>query len=649
VKRHRALAPGMLAVGGLLAIYWLVPVVALKAVALGAVLTLFIYAIGRGVTITPRGQVALLGTIYGFAFLAVPYWASGDGVARQALAAVALLAGGAVLVATFRRLSGCLAWSASPRSHLLFAALFAAALAIQYSCLTASLTYYGDSDYHTTSTLSVIDAFARPSALLLAALALVWLEAFRRTGQRWLLAVAGLTFAALGVYMFSTGAPRTWYLRYPAAFYYLNAVVSVPVEAFRNRQFAYQEGFYRLLSLAVVVGIATLTALRLAVRKPWGEAALAGVAVLTLPILSFYASLTYIEIPVVLLMLVVLLRLEIDVAAFVEQGVAGPAILALVALGFLKEHVIVFQAVVLGVVLLELLRARGLTWRTRMVRGAGLGVLALLPLAMFLAFRQGGPPFTPNLQYVVTPANYAILGRALWEQFGLLAPLSVVAWMVAWRNGHRLLCTVALILFAGYTLFFSCVNWPVVSHLRVPGPRFLGHSRYNLYLLPGFLALCTAAAGSVRRGLVALAAVVVLAVNVLLAPVGPFGADRGVFWGDYTERAADLAVPYDEFYRWLAGRGTSPRVLVIGRAYEYQDRFYFMKYRIRPRAFVVAPRHASVPEWLRRAGDFDFVVSHEEPFAGSATRVPDGAPLARVSEFATGAVRLVVYRPQGAL
>lgn len=614
----------------------------LKILLLG-VATVLALLVLRGGTLQVKAQAAVIALLYGLCFLVLPYWSAWPAGVSRLLGAGLLIAAGLVLPAVIG--SYAVAWSVpvAGRAIALFAVVYLTGATMFHSALAGALTYYGDSDFHTTVTLAVVDYFTRWRVLIPTSLGLILTGVFAWRGSRLALVASIAVLAVAGALGASvhTGGPA-WYLRYPALFYYVNVATSVPLYAWHDRAYAYAEGFYRLLPFLSVAAFATIAASTLPGRS-WYVAFAGAIAILTLPTLAFYASVTYPEPLILVLIALALLGFEDDLPRFVCEGRIGPALGALVLIGFLKETAIVSLAVFAAFTLWTLWRDDAVPVRSKIERSVVAMVVLFAPIAAFLAFRAPLRGYAPHLSNLLAVNHYRVLTLSWWEQFGLLAPLAPVAWVVLWRRGERRWCALNALLVVGYVVFFTLDGQE--RHWRFTGNELLGYSRYNLYVLPSVVLICTRAASLAdwRRAALALAIVVVIA-NVLLSPVRPGSRERGVFWGDYTSTDADVYVPYDQVYGWVRDHPAYRRVLVLGRSYEYQDWFYFMKYRIRMARFDVPRTPLDVEAALQHLDEYDVILYHDERFRPSELPLVfrNVAPL-RI--FATDSVRVLVYMP----
>lgn len=596
-----------------------------------------------GIRWSREAQERTLVAVFGLCFVVAPLWTAGQSRWAQFVTAFAIVVAGGLILTAFRHVSETWHCEMPPGTAIDFGLLAVCAFALQYRLLGASLTYYGDSDFHVGQTYLLLDYFARGPVLAATAAGLAVLLPRTRRWRGVQLGTATVCFLLAGYAAVQGQAPTGWFLRYPAAFYYLNAVASLPGQALHNRGFAFDEGLYRLSSWLGVVALATVAAHTQRHRPPAIRMAV-GVGVLTIPLTAFYASLTYIEVPLLAAMAVALFRHEADEEAFASTGRFGPGFVALAFLAFFKETLLVWLVIQFTFLTQSVWRRPDGLWLQKVWRMMAAGVLLLSPLAVFLLIRPPLRTWDPHLSHLLNLDNIMIVVRAIWQQTGVVSILVPVAGWICWRHGRRRTVVLCLALVFGYLVFFL-VDRDIARGFRYPGPEYLGYSRFTLYMLVPALVVCLEALACVRRGSVVGAAIVsVLLANVLLSPVRPWSANRGVFWSDATIPAADVAAPYDDFFAWLSTR-PERALLVLGRTYRYQDWFYFMKYRIAVVRFD-APLAGSPEETaaLDRRDAYDLVVLQRETQASQETGrgILGGREVAR---FETDAVQLLAYEP----
>ncbi len=549
--------------------------------------------------------------------------------------------------------------------------------------LSASLAWRGDEDSNLARIWSLLDAWKRvpwsgwqPWCWVLAGVAVI--NPGRRLGVALRVVLLGGCLTILAVSMKDANAAGQLDVplrRYPFVLVWLQAALSWSVargfEALRSDPAA-----ARLLPALAVAGIAVWAALGIgateASRQRAAAAAVsaAALALATCPVLLFYGALIYADLPLIAILVWVCAAGDRLMRSQLLGLPVGAAWLGLLVVPFLKETAVGFVVAFLGCA-----AAFGMVQRLRRVapgsamllRGLQLAVVLLLPIAVYLYVRDQGPAVRHAFRFDATqfaePGLYAVLARAMVEQFGVVLPLAGIGAlrMLRRRPWLVLLCiTVGLT----YVLLF-CGDGQ--RRVRVDGavlPGYLGYSRFMLYGLPPLLVLAVhGLRGIARRGPGWLGAVALLclAANAWMCPLRADGS-RVAGWGDYIIDTQDHQYPYAALYAWMASQSPSPsaRVAVIGRRYGYAvgDTLYIRRYGlpVTVREYLLevdsklrVGQAAGPPDRLRTAFDEamrdrpDYIVIHQPVWGPPWDGSQQVAAYRRHAEFLSGGLRLVVY------
>ena len=306
--------------------------------------------------------------------------------------------------------------------------------------LSAPLSWRGDEDTHLARLWMLKDALYRiPLSwfipLLLAPMAVaLWNPGDLARGRvRWFVVVGTLALLATPMWRINAdGSLDDALRRYPFLLVWVQAALSWSVQGWDRAVSSGPESVRLLPLLSLLAMVLWWSSLHNDAAK--GDSRLDIVrrillvaALATVPVLLFYATLGYLEMPLILLMIVVCCTGDRLLTGHLRGEPVGPAWIALGVIPFLKETAVVFVVAVMCAAglfaVLDGVRGRvgpGSLLR-RYVR---LGVVVLAPLAIYLYFRGQGP--TVRFAYVFDVTNFAepklyvVFGRALWEQFGVL-------------------------------------------------------------------------------------------------------------------------------------------------------------------------------------------------------------------------------------
>jgi hypothetical protein len=547
---------------------WSIPKLALLVAALGLLAPRRSLEVGR-----PRVFVALF-CLFAFAFLLAPYWAVPARLPSRLLLACCLALLGILWAAAA---ASPMRLNAGERAPVPLIALGLILLLIHWRALEADLPWRGDEPSHVGVVLSVLRQPAWLVAAVVALTAVLCGKTERRSLRALLLVLVALTCLLVG--RLYTREMETMWLRYPAATRWLQAL---PVAAWSHSpRLLHLEGLYRVVPFASTVLIAWAAFAR-AKPAPSIDRALIALAIATTPLLLYYASILYLELPAVLLMFVVCL----DIRRLLRVGPPElrrlPSWFALLGIGFVKETTLPF---LFAFIICRLALQLGRNPRLGTVaREASVTFAVSAPLLVYLlvtrgaGFGRGYALAFDNLRHL---RLWAVLARSCLEQGGLLVVPALAGMMVLLRRGRHLEAAFFSLSLGSHALF----------HLLDAEP-WIGYSRFNLFLLPPALAAALATVKElVGHGSwpVRVVAVVWLASNVLLSPVHADGSKKPN-WGSPLIDTAEHYYPYRRTIEWLREKHPNARVVFAGLTYPYYLGFYFQRYGWRPELEVrIAP------------------------------------------------------------
>ncbi len=446
--------------------------------------------------------------------------------------------------------------------------------------LNAPVPWMGDEDFHILLPWTIAERIAAHPAMLTACLlpiACAWLPA-RRPRLVWGAALAmGLGVAAAGYFL----RPDAYQmLRNPVLVKFLTAF---PVFAYSSLlPAANPELPYRLLPWLSAAGIAWVVLRGLGRRAPMlglGSALL----ILSLPLVRYYSTILYLEMPAVLGMTVACLNARSLLTRPLARLVESPAWYALLLIGFVKETTMPFLAAFLlsrwmGRLPALIGKARAAAREGQTAGGAWpweeawdearIAACVGFPLFFYLVYRSalGDPrPFILNTGNLSDPTLPPRLARSLWDCFGiLLFPAAAGAVLLAVRRKRILLSFYLSAMFLNAAMHFLDL------------PRYVGYSRFNLFLLPSLIALSLESLRFARlRFPVPAIAILALAVaaDIRMSPINADGTKKP-YWGVYGEDCGEHYYPYRDALRWIAANHPGQKALLTGNDYLYRARFY---------------------------------------------------------------------------
>ena len=516
----------------------------------------------QGVILNKRFVGAALFSFFALAFVVSPYWTLPRSYQGKFLLLVVTVAAG--LVWSYQS-SGSFSITFSRKDFLAPSALFLVLAVFNAGALTAGIPWQGDESYHIYVTQSIAHVWVPPFALIvLLVLCLSW-KFFR-----WGLFLGTVTIAGASLFFIAYNPiPQEDLLRYPFFTRWFHAVG--PLLA-KSIHVSYNEAFYRVVPFIAAVIVAWACRQRVVsggrlLSYAWGSAAA------TMPIMFYYSSILYLELPAVALMLFVCLGIKDLLRDDFDALVRDPCWYGLIITGFIKETAIIFLLSFLFC--RAVVRCRGLAAGAAVFKKAVDEVkvifCTLFPVVYYIFLRQyAAAPrrFTPEISGLLSSDVYRALLQACIDQFGLFCILFVSGCIVLWKKKERGTLLFLLITCTAVPLFFALDNM-----------GFAGYSRFNLFTVPPLLAgsfVFVDFAGRKKRILSFMVVLMTIGANILLSPVNSDGTKKP-YWGNYLCDTSEHYYPYEEALVWLKEHYGSRTIMFAGMSFPYYFDFYCNK------------------------------------------------------------------------
>ncbi len=528
--------------------------------------------------------IVVLGALFALAYLFSPYWlvpatatknaiggAIGHSAVRIATACVlfgvgtawAWLAAGEIPRVTDRNRKDYYLGLVPPAILGLFVLLF------NYAPLYNNIPVQGDEIYH-VSRLATLRNILQPlfeGANLGWTVAVTALVAgFFVWPPRLAAPIKLLIVCAIGLFVcLVTDFPRgsnleSFLVRYPFVSCWFHQLGPVLMQS------QLDEATFRLAPMMATFAIAWFTLW--ALRKEGGGTALgvfAGLAFALTPNIHYHSTILYLEMPAVALLTIALYSIESILKDSFESVRRCPGWYALIAVGFLKETVVILVLGVIGLRLLFrswiLLNERRLSTKVILDEAAAVFCMAV-PLVLYLFFRMYFSDirgYEPHFENLGNASLYAVAGRALFAQFGGVL-LLVVGGVVICLLLRRFLGVVALLLLFAADFFFHFMD----------RPEYVGLARFNLFLFAPLAVLAlwfmTWLAEKNRTAAVGVG-ILCLVLNLALSPVAISGEKKPMWASPLSRTAAEFYFPYVEAVDWLKVHRPHWPVLVGGAYY----------------------------------------------------------------------------------
>ncbi|MCB0208386.1 MAG: hypothetical protein KDJ52_03625 [Anaerolineae bacterium] len=512
---------------------------------------------------------ALLFAIFVVAYVLSPYWLISTKLWEQAL----FLIGSVLLGLTWAYLaSNSIVIYFQPVHYLSLGILWAVIIILNYRALLAVIPWRGDEDYHINVVLNVW-GLMKFHGLVTAVLLLLFLyEGWRKSKQILFSAVFLVGMVALLVW--NNQSNFDWVLRYPHATRWLNVMplyVIVPLFG------PFEEATYRIVPFLSVILLAWFCQRELRLAG-WPLGLLFGLAVATTPVIWYYSSTLYMEMPALVLMTVVCFRIKSIIRGDLSTISTQPAWYALILVGFIKETTLPF--------LMSFVLLRGLVqfWpptkeklrAARLIDESKVAFCTLFPLFLYLFYRNYfgvWREFSPDFSNLLNPALYQIILRSFGEQFSPLLIFFIIGIVVLLIKQEY-----TVLLFLGGTFVADAL-----FHL-IDEVGYVGYSRFNLFLIPAIIVgsyYLLQTLSQKRFALAAILAGAVIAINMVLTPLNWDGTKKPL-WGSYLSDIAEHYYPYEDAVRWLKENHNSDTIKFTGMYYPYFFDFYFAKFDWKP-------------------------------------------------------------------
>lgn len=533
---------------------------------------------------------ALLYSVFSLAFIISPYWAiDKNPTNRVLLLLVTVVLGLAWTAAAGSRLKVDL----EPGAWLVFLILLAAMAAMNYRQLTGVIPWRGDEDFHIIKMISFASIVQRMGAWTLAGVAgyaVFLVLAWRK--PKWAELAGALVTLGTAAYILEQNPFVHQFpyflLRYPFFSYWFAVIAPAIGQAAGD---PYHEVLYRLLPIIFAAALAWAFQHQIPSPNLAGRLLL-GLSVATIPLVFYYSSIFYLEMPAVFLMLVVCFRIRGLLFDEVEQVKRSPAWYCLILIGFIKETTLPFLLCFL-VSRWAVQHLKQMPWSpifqtpessrveerkgsifSRIAGEAGVAFVVLLPVVLYVILRNtywpNGRAFGMQLANLVNPEAYIAFGKSFVEQFGVFLFFFLGGCFLLLKRKEYASVLFYLLAFVGIPLFHITDSW-----------IFAGYSRFNLFVLPLVLAGSAVFLRWVYEHRSAAALVMAgaaIAASLAITPIRWDGS-KEPYWDSYNVDTAEHYYPYREAIRWLKSTHPGEKTLIVGWTTDYFIKFYAEKYQ----------------------------------------------------------------------
>ncbi len=303
----------------------------------------------------------------------------------------------------------------------------------------------------------------------------------------------------------------------------------------------------------------------------------------TIPILLFYSSILYLEMPIIFLMLLCVWNIKILVKDDSEKLKQHYVWYILLLLSFLKESVLIFLLLIFAVRMSYQMFTRHKGDIGKLFLEAKLAVSVLSPVIIYIMFRN---TFSPHLassygffiSNILSISNYVEILKSFITQMSVLPIIGMFGLFFLVKK-DVFVTRVIVLLFVVMTIFS-------LGYLHKDYRMLVGYSRWNLFLLPVILFATTVFVNNIinrKRTYGIILLLIIFACNIVLFPFKPDGT-RLSNWGSSRMDIAEYTYPYDKAIHFLSNQQNKPGALLLFGQYSpyFGLRFYLDKYNFHP-------------------------------------------------------------------
>ncbi|MGB2908724.1 MAG: hypothetical protein WBB73_16605, partial [Candidatus Aminicenantaceae bacterium] len=404
----------------------------------------------------------------------------------------------------------------------------------------------------------------------------------------------------------------------------------------------FREGVYRLIPMLAVFAIGWFAVWALQKNGIQATALGFGLAFTLTPDLYYHATILYLELPALALLLVALYYLDTLLTADFQSVRGCPGWYALLAAGFFKETLVFFIFGIIGLRLAFRLFPQLKSGRLKLkaiLEEAAAAFCMALPLGIYVVFRasfiqvRGYHPILSNLW---DWELYGVAARALFTQFGGILILAVGGLIVGILTRRSRIVLPLLALFLIHVFFHF-----------LDRKAYVGLARFNLFLFAPLAILAFEFIVWLKRKkplLLPVTVVLCLALNLSLAPLSLSG-DKKPGWGaPLPSSAREYTFPYGQMIDWLkSNRPNWPILFACSFSRNLTLDWYFEKSGYQPGALMVAPSSQYMGPGFRHPRLFlpEYLSIRTPPKAATTAELHHTMQLARQSGYP-----LVLYHRQ---
>lgn len=598
----------MFILAGIFGIASLAPFAVVRSTFIAILLSVIIFSAGNFKEVTRSFPILAF-----FAcFFVIPVWTLSNNPVGNYLHLIFLIASYCLYLIIYASSTD---WTSEPLDKsdcFLFILLIITMIILYWSSLNSSIAWKGDSDAH-MNIINRLCMYIVQNTVPIFGVACSYFFGFIYLKRRRRYLVGLSVICLLSVY-FNSPIDREydlWSWRYPLLFHYIGAIGAIPSLLAHGEYIPWlriSEVDYRIYNVLFFAGTAFF-----AVRGCLPDSRyrlLTGIVIITIPICSYYVGLTYIEPLSIFLMTIVLTNFPNWCDEYVSGKKSTWPLVCFLLLSFLKETNIIFTCSILfGVFCNYLFSTKKSLGNLTQV--GKLILLSLMPYFIYFSYRGSTRTYDLNLFNVFEVCNWKIIAISILEQYGAIFLVVILfIFIKLYQRAVDLRFGISVFTIIAYILFFMSDGPVINTEGFLKGSRYLGYSRFNLYLMPGIFTIFSYACASVpnRKDWLPCIIFIVIALNIFMSPVQIVSGKRQAGWGDYSYSTSEYNYLYNELFAEIKSNKNINKVLIVGRSYPYPDEFYLKKFGLDKRKLKVAETEDINSSY--DFTDFDLIVLH---------------------------------------
>lgn len=520
------------------------------------------------ITFKKSSVSVLLAFIFVLAFIITPYWmVPSIQIKRIFILVISLVTGGIWIHVSSSRFF--INWEM--KKLFPFVLLLVSLLVVNFNSLISVIPWRGDEDYHIFVTLNLVNKLPIIAGFLIPLFIIIFVIATLMKPKLGLIIGMIVSLTVMLIHFLWNPLHGISILRYPFINYWFYAIPPLLTSLFTT---PYREFLFRIIPFLSSATIAWMVYDKLPNKNKisryfWGF------AFGTVPLLFYYTSIFYLELPALSLMLFVCFHIKDLLNADYENIKQIPAWYALILIGFIKETAIIFLLCFLASrYLFAYQNYRKNTEKNKslisfLTKELKIMISVLGPIAVYLIFRTSLTDtrgFSPQISNLWNISLYGILLKSFFEQFGSFLIFFLVGIILLIRQKSYKESVFLLFVFIGIPLFHILDN-----------SSFTGYSRFNLFVLAPILSgsvRMIKSVGNWNKNFYSLLVVATISVNLFLSPINMDGTKEPL-WGNYLVDTSEHYYPYEKALIWLKETNRDNQIIFSGMNYRYKFKFYF--------------------------------------------------------------------------